>query len=181
MDDFVSFGVFDKAANVDIDRRFLPHWFQPGVATFITFRTADSMPREVVEKWRAELRAWLGRRGVVLRTDEKLPTVEQLQRRIDGGREFLGRESDGGASGYNKTQNTDGGASGHIRQLHNSGSITMDDFVSFGVFGNAADVDIDRRFLPHWFQPGVATFITFRIADSIPREVVEKWRAEFSV
>ena len=100
MDDFVSFGVFDKAADVDIDRRFLPHWFQPGVATFITFRTADSMPREVVEKWRAELRAWLGRRGVVLRTDEKLPTVEQLQRRMDGEREFLGKESDGGASGH---------------------------------------------------------------------------------
>ncbi|MCA9161156.1 MAG: hypothetical protein KDA72_22650, partial [Planctomycetales bacterium] len=100
MDDFASFGVFDKAADVDIDRRFLPHWFQPGVATFITFRTADSMPREVVEKWRAELRAWLGRRGAVLRTDEKLPTVEQLQRRMDGEREFLGKESDGGASGH---------------------------------------------------------------------------------
>ncbi len=107
MDDFVSFGVFDKAADVDIDRRFLPHWFQPGVATFITFRTADSMPREVVEKWRTELRAWLGSRGVVLRVDEKLPTVEQLQRRIDGGREFLGKESDGGASGYIENANTD--------------------------------------------------------------------------
>ncbi|MEZ6077338.1 MAG: hypothetical protein R3C56_17210 [Pirellulaceae bacterium] len=57
----------------------------------------------------------------MLRTDEKLPTVEQLQRRIDGGREFIGKNSDGGASGYNKTQNTDGGASGHIEKANTDG------------------------------------------------------------
>ena len=90
MDDFVSFGVFDKEADVDVDRRFLPHWFQPGVATFITFRTADSMPREVVEKWKTEVREWLAKRGVAIGAREKLPSVEQLQMRMDESRKVLG-------------------------------------------------------------------------------------------
>ncbi len=103
MDDFVSFGVFDKEADVDVDRRFLPHWFQPGVATFITFRTADSMPREVVEKWKTEVREWLAKRGVAIGAREKLPSVEQLQMRMDESRKVLGWEDRRGASGHNKT------------------------------------------------------------------------------
>jgi len=43
--------------------RNLPHWFQPGVATFITFRTADSLPRAVIARWQAEQKDWLRRHG----------------------------------------------------------------------------------------------------------------------
>ena len=37
----------------------LPHWRQDGVTYFVTFRTADSMPKERVEQWKAEREAWL--------------------------------------------------------------------------------------------------------------------------
>ncbi|MFP4192841.1 MAG: DNA methyltransferase [Candidatus Hydrogenedentota bacterium] len=37
----------------------LPHWRQPGVTYFVTWRTADSMPKDRVEQWAAEREAWL--------------------------------------------------------------------------------------------------------------------------
>ena len=59
--DPVRFGVFDPDAEVQTSERNLPHWFQPGVATFITFRTADSMPREVLMWWKREQQDWIRR------------------------------------------------------------------------------------------------------------------------
>ena len=41
----MEFGLFDSGVEVGKSERLLPHWYQPGVATFITFRTADSMPK----------------------------------------------------------------------------------------------------------------------------------------
>ncbi len=35
-----------------------------------------------------------------------------------------------------------------------------------------------RRHLPHWEQPGATYFVTFRLADSVPAEVLEQWREE---
>jgi putative transposase len=37
----------------------LPHWSQPGVVTFITWRTIDSMPRFRLDEWYSERAAWL--------------------------------------------------------------------------------------------------------------------------
>jgi REP element-mobilizing transposase RayT len=62
--DHIPFGVFDPAAEVDRSERNLPHWFQPGDATFITFRTADSLPRAVLSRWHAEQKDWLQRHGL---------------------------------------------------------------------------------------------------------------------
>ena len=56
---FTPFGLFDPQAETEQTERFLPHWFQPGVATFITFRTADSLPREVIERWIVQQQLWL--------------------------------------------------------------------------------------------------------------------------
>jgi len=53
------FRSFDPTADVDITERNLPHWFQVGAAMFITFRTADSLPREVLLRWQRELEHWL--------------------------------------------------------------------------------------------------------------------------
>ena len=127
MGNLVLFGVFDKEAEIDRDQRFLPHWFQPGVATFITFRTADSMPREVVEKWKQEIRIWLAKNGIVLNAADLLPSVEELgllvgesskvnRRTADGGASghSCGEEADGGASGHSCGEKADGGASGHV-------------------------------------------------------------------
>jgi putative transposase len=64
MNDPVVFGVFDRDADIDISARNLPHWFQPGVATFITFRTSDSMPKQVVDAWQCKLCRWLRDHGI---------------------------------------------------------------------------------------------------------------------
>ena len=35
-----------------------------------------------------------------------------------------------------------------------------------------------KRFLPHWYRPGAAHFVTFRLADSLPREVLDGIRQQ---
>jgi putative transposase len=57
----IEFGAFDPEAECERTERCLPHWFQPGVATFITYRTADSLPQAVVEIWKREQEEWLRR------------------------------------------------------------------------------------------------------------------------
>jgi putative DNA methylase len=37
---------------------------------------------------------------------------------------------------------------------------------------------ITRRNLPHWYVPGAAHFVTYRLADTIPVEVLRLWREE---
>lgn len=44
-------------------RRNLPHWNQDGVATFVTFRLADSIPKERLAAWDGERRRWLVSHG----------------------------------------------------------------------------------------------------------------------
>jgi len=53
------FALFDPLEEVDITRRFLPHWEQSGKTYFITVRTADSLPAEVVADWLDARNAWL--------------------------------------------------------------------------------------------------------------------------
>jgi REP element-mobilizing transposase RayT len=61
----VVFGFLDRQGDIDKQAgENLPHWFQAGSATFVTFRTADSMPRNAIERWRAELKRWLRDQGV---------------------------------------------------------------------------------------------------------------------
>ena len=38
-----------------------------------------------------------------------------------------------------------------------------------------------RDYLPHFDRPGLVQFITFRLADSLPSEVVSVWRAELGI
>jgi REP element-mobilizing transposase RayT len=78
MGDHPEFGLFDRSEEVEISTRSLPHWFQPNVAVFLTFRTADSMPREVVQRWETELRAWLNQQGWRIRAEDSLPDFDQL-------------------------------------------------------------------------------------------------------
>jgi putative transposase len=41
-------------------------------------------------------------------------------------------------------------------------------------------VEIEKRttILPHWEQPGPTYFVSFRLADSIPRSKLDAWKAE---
>jgi len=58
------FNTFDPQSEVQRSSRNLPHWFQQGVAVFLTFRTADSMPSEVIERWKEEQKVWLLQHGL---------------------------------------------------------------------------------------------------------------------
>ena len=50
---------FSYIAETDVCRHNLPHLGQRGVIVFITFRLADSMPSELLSKWRGERETWL--------------------------------------------------------------------------------------------------------------------------
>ena len=58
------FRFLDRQADIEKTLRNLPHWFQVGAAMFVTFRTADSMPLEVVQRFQQELELWLNRNGL---------------------------------------------------------------------------------------------------------------------
>jgi type I restriction enzyme R subunit len=54
---------FDPKAELHIYEHFRPHWAQAGAAVFLTFRTHDSIPREVLQRWDREKQEWLRLRG----------------------------------------------------------------------------------------------------------------------
>ncbi len=59
------FELFDPKAEFRITGGTnLPHWYQPGVTYFVTFRTEDSIPAEVSRRWYVERRRWLEQRGI---------------------------------------------------------------------------------------------------------------------
>lgn len=58
------FRPLDRDAEVQITLRNLPHWFQSDAAMFITFRTADSLPKSAILRMIAELQTWLWQRGL---------------------------------------------------------------------------------------------------------------------
>jgi len=89
------FELFDPNADVRITAGNLPHWYQPGVTYFITFRTDDSMPVEVAERWYRGRDDWLRRHGIDPFTPKwssqlrLLPQVQQQQFHETFSREFL--------------------------------------------------------------------------------------------
>ena len=60
----MSFQLFDPQGELRITVGNLPHWFQPGVTYFVTFRTADSIPRETAKLWYRRRDDWLRRHGI---------------------------------------------------------------------------------------------------------------------
>ena len=47
-------GTFDPEADMHIYEHCRPHWSQAGAVVFSTFRTHDSIPREVLQRWDRE-------------------------------------------------------------------------------------------------------------------------------
>jgi len=74
----VEFGAFDPDAELSVTRRKLPHWFQPGVAVFVTFRTKDSLPRKVIQLWQAELADWLQRHNLPIAAVQDFGLLKNL-------------------------------------------------------------------------------------------------------
>ena len=50
--------------------------------------------------------------------------------------------------------------------------------VEWGFYDRNADIVESSRLLPHRDQPGALTFVTFRLADSMPKLVVAQWHHE---
>lgn len=48
----------------------------------------------------------------------------------------------------------------------------------FIAFDKNRPAAIQNRHLPHWSQEGATYFVTFRLGDSLPKSVYEKWRRE---
>lgn len=61
--------MFDPAQSCAIFERRLPHWSQAGALSFITWRTWDSLPKTVLERWLTERDEWLGKHGIGPATD----------------------------------------------------------------------------------------------------------------
>jgi type I restriction enzyme R subunit len=55
--------VFDPTAETYIYEHCRPHWSQDGAVVFITFRTHDSIPRDVIQRWEREKAEWFRQRG----------------------------------------------------------------------------------------------------------------------
>ena len=51
--------LFDPKAELSISEHFRPHWSQAGAIVFITFRSADSIPEEVLNRWEREKQNWM--------------------------------------------------------------------------------------------------------------------------
>jgi len=60
----MTFELFDPSREYTVRHGTLPHWYQPGVTYFVTYRTADSVPRGMLRSWHARRDDWLRRRGI---------------------------------------------------------------------------------------------------------------------
>jgi len=85
MQDEIEFGLFDRTQETLISSDNLPHWFQPNVAVFITFRTIDSLPRSALLNIEAELRDWLLRKHYPLDQSRPLPHWSDLPQVLQRG------------------------------------------------------------------------------------------------
>lgn len=79
----MKFQFFNPMKTVTITHGHLPHWDQEGATYFITWRTADSIPKATWEQWRRERDAWLVAQGIDpafkdwRRRMEELPEAER--------------------------------------------------------------------------------------------------------
>jgi type I restriction enzyme R subunit len=55
--------LFDPKGELCIFKHCRPHWTQAGAVVFLTVRTHDSIPSEVIERWDRDKQDWLRIRG----------------------------------------------------------------------------------------------------------------------
>ena len=60
----------------------LPHWFQHKVTYFITFRTEDSLPISVAQRWYAKRTAWLAQHGITTAAPDWKDKLADLPKRL---------------------------------------------------------------------------------------------------
>ena len=69
---------FDPRSDYSIFERRLPHWTQAGVVCFITWRTNDSIPADVLERWRHERSQWLRQHAINPRATDWRQRLREL-------------------------------------------------------------------------------------------------------
>jgi type I restriction enzyme R subunit len=80
------FELFDPDGDLAIRQGNLPHWFQPGVTYFVTFRTEDSIPASVSASWHRRREEWLRQHDIDPRAKDWQARVSQLP--LESKREF---------------------------------------------------------------------------------------------
>ena len=76
MASITDFDYFDPSQEYTVTYGDLPHWEQVGATQFITFRTADSLPASVVERWKRDRDGWLNKQT---KTTTSLPWFEKFK------------------------------------------------------------------------------------------------------
>ncbi|MEZ0386109.1 MAG: transposase [Verrucomicrobium sp.] len=71
------FRFFNFDLEPDVSRRRLPHWQQPEVCYFITFRTSDSLPAEIAKTFREKRLLWLQCKGAIPSPQSQTPPHEK--------------------------------------------------------------------------------------------------------
>lgn len=69
---------FDPEKPTTVTNGHLPHWEQEGATYFITWRTADSIPKSKWEYWHRLREEWLRRHGIEPRSADWRKHVENL-------------------------------------------------------------------------------------------------------
>ncbi|MCK5843200.1 MAG: transposase [Victivallales bacterium] len=82
MEDYSTFVPFDYGNPLDVSKRNLPHWEQPGTTYFITFRLADSIPLATVRKIKMEREIWLSSHEEPLSDEDWLEYNKLFSQRI---------------------------------------------------------------------------------------------------
>lgn len=68
---------------MDITQQTLPHWVQPGVSYFFTFRLADSVPQSLLNEWIRQRAAWLAHHPPPWSPSDTLEYAERFTERMD--------------------------------------------------------------------------------------------------
>jgi type I restriction enzyme R subunit len=82
----MEFQLFDPDEDIVIHVGSLPHWYQPGVTYFITFRTEDSIPAALSAAWHGRREDWLRSYGIDPSAVDWKTLISELP--LDARREF---------------------------------------------------------------------------------------------
>ena len=74
--------LFDPKADLLIEERLRPHWSQAGAIVYITFRTVDSIPKEVLRRWEREKTEWMRIRGHTGHWSDLLPGLSRADQEL---------------------------------------------------------------------------------------------------
>jgi putative transposase len=70
---------FHRKSDYTVIERRLPHWVQPGVVTFLTWRTEDSIPADVLNQWRIKRFQWLRGHSINPHSSDWKNQLQQLE------------------------------------------------------------------------------------------------------